>query len=88
MEASIAACLVLEIVVSTGPSTVSRICERWYTAGDICVSFSIVQKLDGELTSIQEGHTTAEHPVEAALAEIEDLLSYFNDILANGAIQT
>lgn len=42
------------------------------------------QKLDAELTSIQEGRTTAEHPVEAALAEIEDLLSYFNDILANG----
>jgi hypothetical protein len=45
------------------------------------------QKVDSELTSIQEGHSTAEHPVEAALAEIEDLLSYFNDILANSALQ-
>lgn len=43
-----------------------------------------MQILDAQLSSIQEGRTVAEHPVEAALAEIEDLLSYCNDILANG----
>ena len=42
------------------------------------------QALDRQLASIQEGRTTAEHPVEAILAEIEDLLSYCNDIVANG----
>jgi len=34
---------------------------------------------------VQEGRTAAEHPVEAALAEVEDLMSYCNDILATGA---
>ncbi len=42
------------------------------------------QALEQQLASIQEGRTTAEHPVEAILAEIEDLLSYCNDIVANG----
>ena len=34
---------------------------------------------------IAERRSSAEHPVEAALAEVEDLLSYCNDILASSA---
>lgn len=36
------------------------------------------------MADVQEGRTAVEHPVEAALAEVEDLLSYCNDILATG----
>lgn len=46
-----------------------------------------LQRLDGALASVQEGRSTAEHPVEAALAEVEDLLSYCNDIIGTGALQ-
>ncbi len=45
---------------------------------------SRAKALEQQLASVQEGRTTAEHPVEAILAEIEDLLSYCNDIVANG----
>ena len=48
-------------------------------------SCSLLQRLDGALASVQEGRSTAEHPVEAALAEVEDLLSYCNDIIGTGA---
>lgn len=44
-----------------------------------------LQRLDSALASVQEGRSTAEHPVEAALAEVEDLLSYCNDIIGTGA---
>lgn len=44
-----------------------------------------LQRLDAALADVQEGRTAAEHPVEAALAEVEDLTSYCNDILATGA---
>ena len=50
-------------------------------------SCSRLQRLDGALASVQEGRSTAEHPVEAALAEVEDLLSYCNDIIGTGACQ-
>jgi hypothetical protein len=43
-----------------------------------------MQRLDTALASVQEGRSTAEHPVEAALAEVEDLLSYCNDIIGTG----
>lgn len=36
------------------------------------------------MADVQEGRSSAEHPIEAALAEVEDLLSYCNDIIATG----
>jgi hypothetical protein len=48
-------------------------------------SDAIWQRLDGALASVREGRSTAEHPVEAALAEVEDLLLYCNDIIGTGA---
>ena len=43
------------------------------------------QRLDTALAALEEGDMTAENAMESALAEVEDLISYCNDILCTGA---
>ena len=43
------------------------------------------QKLDAALAASEEGDANAENAMESALAEVEDLISYCNDILCTGA---
>ena len=43
--------------------------------------------LDRLLSSWDVGSQTAQGAVESCLAEVEDLLSYCNDVLATGAVQ-
>ena len=45
------------------------------------------QVLDRLLSSWDVGSQTAQGAVESCLAEVEDLLSYCNDVLATGAVQ-
>ena len=42
------------------------------------------QGLDRALSALEAVSAGAEHHVEAALAEVEDLISYCNDIMATG----
>lgn len=46
------------------------------------------QKLDSALGALEAGTGEAEHHVEAVLAEIEDLMSYCNDIMDTGTAQS
>ena len=46
------------------------------------------QVLDRLLTLLGSGSTTATYNVDSCLAEVEDLLSYCNDILSTGDRQT
>ncbi len=41
--------------------------------------------LDRQLSSLEEGSSRVAYSVETSLADIEDLLSYSNDILCTGA---
>ena len=43
------------------------------------------QRLDAALAASEEGDANAENAMESALAEVEDLISYCNDILCTGA---
>jgi len=43
------------------------------------------QALDRQLSSLEAGTATAAFSLESLLAEVEDLLSYCNDILGTGA---
>lgn len=43
-----------------------------------------MQSLDNLLPSLGSGTTTATYNVDSCLAEVEDLLSYCNDILCTG----
>ena len=45
----------------------------------------LLQTLDGALAALEAGTGQVEHHVEAALAEVEDLISYCNDIMDTGA---
>lgn len=47
-----------------------------------------LQKLDTALGALEAGTGEAEHHVEAVLAEIEDLMSYCNDIMDTGTAQS
>ena len=44
-----------------------------------------MQRLDAALAASEEGDANAENAMESALAEVEDLISYCNDILCTGA---
>ena len=47
----------------------------------------VMQSLDNLLPSLASGTTTAVYNVDSCLAEMEDLLSYCNDILCTGSSQ-
>lgn len=46
------------------------------------------QALDKQLPKLEEGSSAAAFSMENVLAEVEDLLSYCNDILCTGSIYT
>ena len=50
-----------------------------------CLVVTPAQKLDAALAASEEGDANAENAMESALAEVEDLISYCNDILCTGA---
>jgi hypothetical protein len=47
-------------------------------------AFHTVQALDRQLSSLEAGTSAAAFSLENVLAEVEDLLSYCNDILCTG----
>ena len=51
---------------------------------DVSADWPVVQRLDAALAALEEGDTSAENAMESALAEVEDLISYCNDILCTG----
>ena len=60
------------------------LCMRLHVIACLSASSMVLQALDKQLPKLEEGSSASAFSMENVLAEVEDLLSYCNDILCTG----